>query len=115
MTYDETVELEKNVKIKNEADEIFTDFHASVILKAGAYIQGEDRFRVGGDSNNDLYIKIRNGHFVFQCRFLHESYDVTVTPSSIFSCIQNKYRGLDHLKSYIRGFKATTAGNRGES
>jgi len=39
---------------------------------------------------------------VFQCRFLHETYDVEVTPSGIFNALKKEYRGVSHLSSAVR-------------
>lgn len=110
MTYEETVELEKHVKIKNEADEICRGFMRHVEFKASSYIEKGNRFHIWGDSHNDTYVKISDGKFIYQCRFLHETYDVMVTPSAIFGYINDKYRGLDHLKSCIYKFKSEPKG-----
>lgn len=106
MTYEETVELEKHVKIKNEADEIFRDFQKHANFKASSYIEKGNRFHIWGDSHNDTYVQITGGEFVYQCRFLNETYDVTITPSAIFGYINNKYKGLGHFEAYIRQLKA---------
>ena len=104
MTYEETVELEKHVKVKIEADEIYWDFMNSVRLEAKSYNPSKDRFIVWSDSNNAKYIKIVDGKFVLQCRYLNNTYDMTITPSDIFGYINNNYQGLGHLKNYIRSF-----------
>jgi hypothetical protein len=101
MTYEETIELEENIKLKNEANEIYEMFLQNIKLEPKKY-KGEGRFVFSQDSHNTTYITLKNEKFVLECRFLHESYDVEITPASIFSGLKKKYRGVDHLKAYVR-------------
>ena len=100
MNFDETVELEKNIKIKDEASEIYQNFKGNIKLKAADYT-GCGRFRVWSDSHNSTYIVITDSGFKAEFRFLHESYDVEITPKELFEKIKAKYRGIDHLKALI--------------
>lgn len=50
LTYEQTVELEKNVKIKNEADQVYRDFINHYTLKVSEFENGE--FEDWNDSNN---------------------------------------------------------------
>jgi hypothetical protein len=100
LTYEQTVELEANVAIKNKADKIYRDFLQNICLSPSKYKDG--KFLFTADEHNATYFKITDkGDFQYQCRFLHESYDVTVTPSAIFSAIKNKNRGVEHLASAV--------------
>lgn len=100
MTYEETIELEENIKIKNEANEIYEMFLQNVRLEPKKY-KGEGRFVYAQDAHNVTYITLKDDRFILECRFLHESYDVEITPTSIFNGLKNKYRGIDHLKAYV--------------
>lgn len=99
MDYKETVELEENVKIKNKADGIYRGFMNNVKLNVRDFSDG--KFKVWSDSHNATYVSILNGVFTFQCRFLHESYNIDITPECIFSKIKSDYRGLGHLTCFI--------------
>ncbi len=102
MTYEQTAQLEQNVKIKNQADQIYKDFLNNIHLSPKNY-HGNGRFLFWKDAHNATYFQIdSNGNFEYQCRFLHETYNVTVTPSAIFSAIKNKNRGIDHLASDVK-------------
>lgn len=101
MTYEETIELEENIKLKNEANDIYKMFLQNIKLEPKKY-KGEGRFVLSQDNHNTTYITLKNENFVLECRFLHETYVVVITPSSIFSGLKNKYRGIDHLKAYVR-------------
>lgn len=101
LTYEQTIELELNIKIKNEADAIYQNFLRNVKLEAKNY-KGEGKFLFWSDEHNQTYFTIKNEKFYFQCRFLHESYDVEVTPSGIFSALKKEYRGVSHLSSAVR-------------
>ena len=96
MTYLETIELEENIKIKNEADIIYQNFLKNVKLEPKNY-KGDGKFLFKSDEHNQTYFTIINDKFVYQCRFLHETYDVLVTPSGIFDALKEKYRGVEHL------------------
>ena len=103
MTYEETVELEKNVIIKNDADALYKKFKKYVKLDVSKFEHGRNRFIIDKDSNNATYLAICDDAFTYQCRFLHETYNMTVTPSQIFHCIQNKYQGLGHFRAWVEG------------
>lgn len=101
LTYEQTIELEANIKIKNEAEIIYQNFLKNVKLEAKNY-KGEGRFLFWKDQHNATYFTIKNDVFYFECRFLHETYDVQVTPSGIFNALKKEYRGVSHLSSAVR-------------
>ena len=104
MTYEETIELEENVAIKNKADILYRDFINHIKLSVDNHV-GEGRFIVWKDEHNAMYVSIKNKDFVFECRFLHETYNVLVNPSGLFNAIKMKDRGVDHLQSHITSAK----------
>lgn len=101
MTYEETIELEKNIVIKNIADEIYKNFLKNVKLDVGKH-KGGGKFVHWSDSHNQTYFILDGDDFTFVCNFLHENYSIKVNPTSIFTAIKQKYRGVDHLKSAVR-------------
>ena len=106
MTYDETVELEKNVAIKNKADQLCSDFKMHVKLSPNGYGKAKDRFHYWSDSHDDIYIGIsESGDFIYQARFLHENYNVTITPQAIFQYIYEGYRGVEHFEALVNKAK----------
>lgn len=102
LTYEQVVELEDNIKLKNKAKKIMNDFYDNVKLNIKDY-QGEGRFRFWHDQHNDIYIDLKDDKFYFRCRFLHESYDVEITFNGIFQALKNKNRGVEHLESNVVG------------
>lgn len=96
MTYEETKELEENVKIKKRADEIYNNLIDNIKLSIKDFDKG--KFKIWSDSHNAKYIAIENGEMIYQCRFLHESYNIAINPSSIFKALKEKYRGVEHLE-----------------
>lgn len=107
MTYEETMELEENVKIKNKADDIYKRFNKFVVLYADKFDHENNRFTISKDSNNATYLSIGGVCFTYQCRFLHENYNCDITPSAIFGYIKKDCRGFVHLEAMIRGFEKT--------
>lgn len=102
LSYEQTVELEKNIAIKNEAVKLYEKFMCNIKLPVSGFDSRHMRFKTWDDGNNQTYISINeNGNFVYQCRFLHESYDVEVTLDNIFRLIKSDYRGIDHLRSDV--------------
>lgn len=99
LNYEQTVELERNVSIKNRADALYADFCRYFSVKVKDF--KEFRFEVWSDSHNATYLKVDSDGFIFQCRFLHETYDVRVTPSALFGYIKSGYRGLGHFESEV--------------
>ena len=104
LSYEATIELEKNIKIKNQAEAIYQNFLSNVKLEAKNY-KGEGRFLFWSDEHNQTYFTLKNDKFIFQCRFLHETYNVDVTPSGIFGAIKNNDRGVTHLESAVRAIE----------
>lgn len=99
MDYEETVEIEHNVKIKNEAEKICSDFKKNMQLKISNY-KGKGQFEIWSDCHNAAFVVVHDDCFELQCRFLHESYNIKVTPSIVFNGIKNKDMVIDHLRSY---------------
>lgn len=100
MTYEETIELEENVKLKNKADELYSKFKKNIKLEAKKY-KGDGRFLYYSDTHNATYIKVSSSGFTVEYRFLHESYDVPVNPSSLFNLLKKDYRGIKHFESLV--------------
>lgn len=99
LTYEQTIELEQNVKIKNQADELYKTFLKKCSLHVSKFKDG--KFELWSDQHNAAYLKVSDDGFVWQGRFLHESYDVPIKPGSFFTLIKQKYRGMDHVISWI--------------
>lgn len=96
MDYEETKKLEQNIKIKNEVDEVYQKFLDNISLKVKNYKDG--RFIHWQDSHNAIYFALIDGEFVFQCRFLHEKYNVIINKKHLFKYIKEDYRGYGHFK-----------------
>lgn len=101
LTYEQVIEMEENIRLKNKAEEICTNFMKNVKLDLTTFKDG--RFIIWSDSHNAKYLRIDGDKFVYECRFLHEKYNVEVTPSAIFSALKKKYRGVEHLEVDSRG------------
>lgn len=101
MTYEETKQLEENVKITKEAEETYKKFLKNIKLKPENYI-GNGKFLHWKDKYNATYFIVEDNFFIYECKFLHESYTIKITPSDLFDYIKNKYRGYEHLKSAVR-------------
>lgn len=98
MTYEQTCQLERNIKIKNKAKEIVKGFKEKVVLnlktKKGL------RFTIRSDSHNATYVEIDEKKIVFICDFLHENYYIIVDKSHVFDCIQRGDRVINHLAAH---------------
>lgn len=101
MTYEETIELEENVKLKNKANQIYETFCKNIKLDVSKH-KGNGKFLYWSDEHNAKYFVVDGNHIYFKCEFLHESYSVQCTPSGIFSALKRKYRGVDHLQSTVK-------------
>ena len=105
MTYEETVELENNVKIKNEAEKIYSDFYKNVKLSVYNHT-GNGKFLHWSDSHNSTFFILNaDDTFTFRGEYLHNTYVLNVTKSAIFSAIKNDSRSLVHLKSAVMASK----------
>jgi len=100
LTYEQTIELESNIRLKNEAERIYLLFLNNIKLKAKSY-KGDGKFLFWSDEHNAMYFQIRGDKFIFICAFLHENYSVEVTPAGIFDALKKKYRGVEHLSSVV--------------
>lgn len=100
LTYEETIELEKNVKIKDAADDLYKRFKKNVTLSVGS-LNRKGEFEDWSDAHNRTYYTVENGMVFYHCRFIHETYDLSITPSSLFNYIKRDYRGLAHFRSSV--------------
>lgn len=100
LSYDQVIEMEANIKLKNEAEDIYKNFLKNIKLGVSMY-KGDGKFRFWSDEHNAMYFQIRDDKFYFICSFLHENYTVEVTPAGIFTALKNKYRGVEHLSTLV--------------
>lgn len=97
MTYEQTCELERNIKIKNKAKEIVAGFKDNVTLNLNT--KNGLRFTIWSDSHNAIYLEISNEKMFFICDFLNENYAITVDESCVFSGIASGNNVIGHLAS----------------
>ena len=71
LTYEQTIELEKNVRFKNEAEGIYRDFLEHVTFPVKDFVNG--KFKWWNDSHNETYFTVKDKGFTFVCNFLHEN------------------------------------------
>jgi hypothetical protein len=102
MPYKETVELEQNIKIKNRANKIYSDFLQNIQLKPNEY-QGSGKFKIWSDAHSAKYVIVHDSYFEYVCSFLLENYSIVVTPDKIFDAIKANYRGVEHLEVDSKG------------
>lgn len=100
MNFQETEELEKNIKIKNKAKELYCLFFKNVILKPNTFKNG--KFKIWNDSHNSKYIYIADDHFVYECCFLHERYILHIELEYIFKAIKENSRVIDHFSADVK-------------
>ena len=98
MKYKETLELQENVKIMNEAYDIYNDFMKNISVLLSNY-QGNNKFLLWKDSHNSKYIVVHDKRLEYVCDFLHEQYSIMLTKDKIFDAIKANYRGVEHLKA----------------
>lgn len=107
MTYEETIELEQNVKFKNQADVLYSNFVKHAKFNLSDWDFSKNRYKIRSEEHNSAYIHFGKTSLTYQGRFLHNTYDLTITPSAIFSYLKADYEdknnrnGFGHLKSYI--------------
>lgn len=100
LTYEQTIELEENIKIKKKAETIYSNFLKNIKLSPADY--RSKGFMFWHDSHNSAFFTIdKDGHFNLECVFLHERYSVLVTPSGIFDALKLKYKGVEHLEYFV--------------
>lgn len=102
MDFNETEELEENIKIKNKAIKICEDFLKNVSLRLDKY-KGDGKFEIWSDSHNAKYVIVYDIGLRYVCKFLHEKYSVILKPENIFTAIKNKDRVIDHLTVDSKG------------
>ena len=105
MTYEETIELEQHIKLKEEAKEIYRNFLQNIKLEPCKY-KGNGRFLHRGDCHNAEYFDMAEDHFIFVGDFLNNFYTVAITEANLFECLKEENRsksGVEHLRVIVRG------------
>lgn len=101
MNYDRALEAEHFIELSNKSKKLFSLTSKTIKLELKNY-KGNNRFELWSDSYNTISLEVRRDHCVFQCRFLHESYDVILTPKGIYNAMRDENRGIDHLRAYAK-------------
>jgi len=101
MNYEETKELEQNVKMRKKADELYNLFMKNIKLTPDMY-KGEGLFLLDYDGHNYTSVVLKNDTFYLQLDFLHENYNLAITPSDIFNYIKEDYKGVGHLEAIVK-------------
>lgn len=104
-TYEQTMELEKCIKLKNKADEIYRKFKQNIKLEICNY-KGEGKFVHWSDGNNSVSFVLTDNVFMFHGNYINNTYRLEVTPSAIFSALKSENHkakeGVKHLESQVR-------------
>jgi len=85
MDYQETIELERNIKIKNKAQEIVQGFKKTV--KLDLTTKKGNRFTIWADSHNANYVEIEEEEIIFIGDYLSQNMSIPISYSSIFNAI----------------------------
>jgi hypothetical protein len=99
--------IAKRVELLEKAEQIVSDFQKHVVLKMKDFDVTTGRFVIWKDSNNATYLRHSEPEraWVYECRFLHEIYNVVITTELIFSAMESNYKGLDHFTAYVNRLK----------
>lgn len=102
LTYDQTIELEKNLKVRDRADKIHKDFIRNVSFPMERY-QGNGKFLVKSTELCSSYFVLQSesDYWIFVYTSRGDSVKIDVTPHGIYNAIKKSENKDTSRDSYL--------------
>ena len=104
LTYDQTIELENNLKVRGRADKIYKDFIRNVTFPMERY-QGNGKFLVAAAELHSSHFQLVNNGNVDYWELIHVSRGgttkIVITPRDIYNAIKKSENKDTSRDSYL--------------
>lgn len=89
LTIEDLKDIEKLQEFRKKAENLYT-----IVVREQTVplvLDEQNRYRLWYDGNNANYLKYINGGWVWQARYLHQSYDVPINAEKIYKMMVRAY------------------------
>ena len=90
LTAEDLADIEVLQKLRKEADRLYR-----VIVnnqKVPLILDDQNRYKLWDDGNNAEYLALKDGEWVWQARYLHQTYDIPINLEKIYQTMVNGYK-----------------------
>lgn len=119
LTVEDLKDIEQLQKFRKEAEELY---HTVIKNQTVPLIlDNMNRYKLWDDSNNATYLALVEGKWIWQARYLHQTYDVPIDIEGIYRMmirgyehrkdeskrgfVNNNEDAIKYFKSYVNGLK----------
>ena len=115
LTAEDLADIEVLQKLRKEAERLYR-----VIVnnqKVPLILDDQNRYKLWDDGDNAEYLALKDGEWVWQARYLHQTYDVPINKEKIYRIMVSGYQqrkdeskrrfantydeAIDYFKSYV--------------
>lgn len=89
LTIEDLKDIEKLQEFRKKAEKLY-----DIVVKkqkVGLLLDSYNRYRLWYDQHNATYLKNQNGEWIWQARYLHQSYDVPLNAEKIYKMMVEAY------------------------
>ena len=90
LTAEDLADIEVLQKLRKEAERLYR-----VIVnnqKVPLILDDQNRYKLWDDGNNAEYLALKDGEWVWQARYVHQTYDVPINLEKIYQTMVNGYK-----------------------
>lgn len=94
LTVQDLKDIEKLQEFRKEAERLY-----NIIIKTQRVpliLDNQNRYTIWNDGNNIEYLELREGEWIWEARYLHQSYDVPINLEKIFNMMVRAYENAEY-------------------
>ena len=115
LTAEDLADIEVLQKLRKEAEKLYRAVVNN--QRVPLILDDMNRYKLWDDSNNAEYLTLKDGEWIWQARYLHQSYDVPINKEKIYRIMVSGYQqrkdksmigftntydeAIDYFKSYV--------------
>lgn len=94
LTVQDLKDIEKLQEFRKETERLY-----NIIIKiqrVPLILDNQNRYTIWNDGNNIEYLELREGEWIWEARYLHQSYDVPINLEKIFNMMVRAYENAEY-------------------
>lgn len=106
LTAEDLADIEVLQKLRREAEKLYR-----VVVnnqKVPLILDNQNRYKLWDDSNNAEYLALKDGEWIWQARYLHQTYDVPINMEKIYRMMVSGYqqRKDESKRGFVNNYDA---------
>lgn len=115
LTAEDLADIEVLQRLRREAEKLYRVVVST--QKVPLILDEQNRYKLWDDSNNAEYLALKDGEWIWQARYLHQTYDVPINMEKIYRMMVSGYQqrkdksrrgfantyeeAIEYFKSYV--------------